>query len=230
MAEYEHSLGEAMMRDRLMISVKFLSMRNGRWHYGAADCTDDYRRLDVRRWQRDGLLTPGRAFGWNWYRGDEVRGSIQVRMEADRVILSYRHRSGSGEWKSEEYPVRLDWTPCNYGGRRAWFLCPARRCGRRVAILYGVGIFACRHCYQLAYPCQRETSDERAARRADIIRARLGWQPGIANGNGGKPKGMRWRTFERLTAEHDALVGQSLAGMARRLGILKGDLDNFRDE
>ena len=35
-----------------------------RWHHGAADCTDDYRRLDVRRWQRDGFLTPGRAFAW----------------------------------------------------------------------------------------------------------------------------------------------------------------------
>jgi hypothetical protein len=34
----------------------------------------------------------------------------------------------------------------------------ARRagCGQRVAILYGGDIFACRHCYQLAYPSARE--------------------------------------------------------------------------
>jgi hypothetical protein len=30
---------------------------------------------------------------------------------------------------------------------------------------------------------------------------------------------MRWRTFERLAAEHDAFVSDSLAGMARRFGI-----------
>ncbi|TCO82997.1 hypothetical protein EV699_10342 [Plasticicumulans lactativorans] len=37
-----------------------------------------------------------------------------------------------------------------------------------------------------------------------------------------KLKGMRWRTFERLSAEHDAFVAQALAAMAQRLGILDG--------
>jgi hypothetical protein len=90
-----------------------------------------------------------------------------------------------------------------------------------VAILYGGGIFACRHCYQLAYPSQRETAYDRASRRADTIRERLGWKPGIFNERGTKPKGMHWRTFWRLTAEHDAFVGESLAGIARRFGLLR---------
>jgi hypothetical protein len=51
------------------------------------------------------------------------------------------------------------------------------------------------------------------------LRAQLGWEPGILNGEGGKPKWMRWRTFERLAAEHDAFVGASLAAMAMRFGI-----------
>lgn len=63
------------------------------------------------------------------------------------------------------------------------------------------------------------TAEDRAARRADKIRARLGWEPGILNGRGWKPKRMRWGTFERLTAEHDAFVNESLAAVARRLGI-----------
>lgn len=200
-------------------------MGSGRRNQAGKGATDDYRALDVRRWQRDGFLTPGRAFGWQWTRNGETVASIQVRTESDRVILSYRHRSGGGEWKAEEYPVRLDWSPCTYGGRRAWFLCSAVGCGRRVAILYGGGIFACRHCYRLAYPCQRETADDRAARRADRIRARLGWEPGILNGEGSKPAGMRWRTFERLTAKHEAFVSASLAGMAKRFGFLKATLD-----
>jgi hypothetical protein len=140
------------------------------------DTTSDMRRLDIRRLQRDGLLTPGRAFGWQWTHNGEEVASIRMRTEAASVILSYRSRSNSGDWQPMEYAVYLEWTPCNLGGRRPWFLCPARGCGRRVAILYkgyGSAIFACRHCYQLAYPSQRETYDDRAARRADKIRKRF---------------------------------------------------------
>lgn len=198
---------------------------SGRRSQSGRDATDDYRALDVRRWQRDGFLTPGRAFGWIWTRNGETTASIQVQTELDKVILSYRHRSGGGEWKDEHYSVRLEWSSCTYGGQRAWFLCPAAGCGRRVALIYGGGIFACRHCHRLAYPCQRETADDRAARRADSIRRRLGWAVGIFNPSGGKPKGMRWRTFQRLSAEHDTFVKESLAGMARRLGIMKERLD-----
>jgi hypothetical protein len=48
----------------------------------------------------------------------------------------------------------------------------------------------------------------------------LGWQAGIANPKGDKPKGMHWRTFERLKAEHDAFANASWAGMAERLGLM----------
>ena len=92
----------------------------------------------------------------------------------------------------------------------------------RVALLYlgGAGVFACRHCYRLAYACQREAADDRAVRRAGNIRERLGWQAGIANPSGGKPKEMLWSTFERLTAKHDAFIGVSLAGSMKRLAGL----------
>jgi hypothetical protein len=182
--------------------------------------TSDMLALDIRRLQRDGLLMPGRAFVWQWTRnGDEV-ASILIRTEADRVILNYRSRSNGGEWQPMEYPVTLEWTGLHFGGRRAWFLCPARGCGRRVAILFGGPIFACRHCHNLAYQCQRETDADRALRRADAIRRRLGWEAGIANPAGGKPKGMHWRTFERLKSEHDAFVNASWAAMAERLGLM----------
>lgn len=189
-----------------------------RWHYSARDTTEDYPTIDVRRWKKDGLLTPGLGFGWQWSRGGEVVASIKVRVETGRVYLIYRHRSGS-DWKDENYPILLDWTPCNLGGQRAWFRCPVRGCGRRVALLYCGDIFACRHCYRLAYPSQRETKEFRAIRRADRIREKLGWEPGSVDDEGDKPKGMHRRTFERLTAEHDAFVEQSLAGMALRFGF-----------
>jgi hypothetical protein len=167
--------------------------------------------MDVRRFEGAGMLTPGgRRAGWQWTRDGETVASIQMRAEQDRVFLIYRHRSGDAEWKDEQYPVRIVRTPCNLGGSRAWFICPAVGCGRRVAILYGGSIFACRHCYRLAYPSAREDVCDRAARRADRLRARLDWEPGILNGGGEKPKWMRWRTFERLAAKHDQLVMRSI--------------------
>ncbi len=64
-------------------------------------------------------------------------------------------------------------------------------CEKRVAILYSGSIFAFRHCYQLAYPSQRELTYDRVARKADKIRERLGWKQGILNPRGWKkPKGM----------------------------------------
>lgn len=91
------------------------------------------------------------------------------------------------------------------------------------------GIFACRHCYRLAYACQRETPDDRAARRADKIREKLKWELGILNDKGIKPKGMHWSTYKRLTDNHDASVNASLVGIAKRLRILNEKLNEFTD-
>lgn len=190
------------------------------FYWGARTKTTDYRSIDIRRWHRDGLLEPGLAYGWEWKRNGEVVASIRVRTETGRVILSYKHRSSGEEWQDESYPVSLAWTECNYGGKRPWFLCPAQGCGQRVAILYGGGIFACRHCYDLAYPCQRENKCDRLTRRADKIRDRMGWGPGILNGVEWKPKGMHWRTYERLCAEHEALVDRAIGMVAIKFNLV----------
>lgn len=80
-------------------------------------------------------------------------------------------------------------------------------------------MLACRRCHRLSYASQNEIWDDRAARRANRIRARLGWRPGILHDEGGKPAGMHWRTFERLVAEHETFVKQALAGMAKHFGF-----------
>jgi hypothetical protein len=202
---------------------------SGRHYQNGRDTTSDHRSLDVRYLQREQVLSPGWGGVFTWTRDGETHATIGLRTETDRVILNYRHQCRGSDWRPMEYPVRLDWTPCTFGGRRAWFLCPAHGCGRRVARLYigGAGIFACRHCYQLAYACQRETADDRATRRADRIRERLGWEPGILNGAGWRPKGMHRCTFERLTTQHDAFVRASLAMMANRFHRLKLPLDGL---
>ena len=189
------------------------------WRYNSKSTTGDYRTIDVRKWNRKALLVPGEAFSWKWSREGQVIASIQVSVETDRVILTYRHRSGDSDWEDVTYPIRLNWTSCYLGGKRPWFCCPARNCRRQVAILFGGGIFACRHCYRLAYPSQREALHDRAARRADKIRERLEWEPGILNGEGLKPKGMHWKTFNRLCIIHDEFVNISLRAATARFGI-----------
>ena len=197
-------------------------MNSGRRDQGGKKITEDCRSLDVSKLQRDGLLNNGKSFDWNWTCNGEKMASIQLKVGENRVTLDYKHQSNGNEWKSQNYPVMLEWTHCNYGGLRAWFKCPANGCGRRVAKLHigSAGIFACSHCYQLAYACQRENADDRATRQAGKIRDRLGWEPGILNGHGDKPKGMHWQTYQKLVFEHDAFVNISLIRMQRQIQML----------
>ena len=194
---------------------------------GGKSTTADMWALDVRKVQRAGRLTPGQSFNWQWSRNGEPVANINMRTGTDRVTLDYRARDRGGEWQTMNYPVRVTWTPCNYGGQRAWWLCPAVGCGRRVAVLYGGKVYACRHCNKLAYSTQREQAHDRAGSKADKIRARLGWEPGILNGNGWKPKGMHWRTFDRLQALHNAYAHQCMAGLLATLGTSMGKMEGF---
>ncbi|QWF69714.1 hypothetical protein KEF85_10035 [Methylomonas paludis] len=197
-------------------------MGSGRQDQGGKNTTNDYHHLDIRRLQRDDLLRTGLSYTLNWSRNNEKVASIQIQTQDDRLTLDYRYRKNGGDWKNQNYSVMLDSTECSYGGKRVWFKCPANGCGRRVALLYlgSSGIFACRHCYKLVYESQRESADDRSSRKADRIRDKLAWQRGILNPNGDKPKGMHWKTYDRLKAQHDAYVDVTLRGMAKRFGFL----------
>jgi hypothetical protein len=123
--------------------------------------------------------------------------SINLRAEANHIILSYRVRIAEGEWEEVSEPVRIMRLPCRFGGTRPYFICPGVvngiDCGRRVAKLHGPGrYFLCRHCYRLAHASQSEAGWDRALRRANKIRQRLGGDPGTDAPFPPKPKGM-WR-------------------------------------
>jgi hypothetical protein len=97
--------------------------------------------IDVRKWRREGRLTPGQTFPCYWTIGGEPYGAISVRVEPSAVLLRFRARSyGSAEWKLVEQHVPIVWTACHLGGSRPWFCCAAyangQYCGRRVAKLY----------------------------------------------------------------------------------------------
>ena len=154
--------------------------------------------LDVRLLHRDGLLIPGQFSQWEWRQDGRPIGSMKILVADNRVTLIYRYRFTDAEWKNAEFPVSLTWTRCNYGGMRPWFLCPGQDCGRRVAILYGGDTFVCRRCRQLAYPTQRLQPWERALRRAQSIRMRLGGSGSLHEPFGPKPKGMHETTYTHL--------------------------------
>ena len=186
-----------------------------------ASCADDQLSIDARQWQREGRLVAGLSFNAAWSRSGKEVGIMGVSTESGQVRLSYSWQKKGGESGRLDYPVGLQTTSCHYGGLRYWFTCPAVGCGKRVAKLYlGDKYFACRHCYQLTYKSQRETTDDRATRRADKIRAKLSWQPGFLNFKGYKPKGMHWKTYRRLTAEHDNYAHQALLGMYAKMEIM----------
>lgn len=184
-----------------------------------ANTTDDYLALDVRWLKREGVLDSGISRRITWKRGDMVAGSLDIRSEPGRVILAHRHRRhDGGESQTQCYPVQIDTTACHMGGERPWFLCPVQGCGRRVGILYGGPVFACRHCHRLTYPSQRERPWERAARRANRIRRKLGWPGGIlVEEPWEKPQGMHWGTYVRLCEQYDELRGRAFAGIREHL-------------
>ena len=189
-------------------------------------CTEDYRALDVRKVNRAGRLQPGSVCSWEWSRNGNVLASIHMKAGFDRVTLDYRQKTNGSDWKDVSYPVRLVYTPCNMGGQRVWWQCPAAGCGRRVAVLYGgTGIFACRHCYRLVYRSQR---DNNAFGPADKLREKLGWVAGVAHPPGGKPKGMHWRTYHRLMQDYVRHAHRAMEDTSEILTRMTGRLKKLK--
>jgi hypothetical protein len=161
------------------------------------------RSIDVNRLHREGCLRAGWIGGGQWTRDGEKVASINLRAEADRLHLTYRVRIGGGEWEDVAETVRIVRVACRFGGARPYFICPGVvngvTCVRRVVKLHGPGrYFLCRRCYRLAHASQSEDRWNRALRRANKIRQRLGGEPGMASPFPPKPKGMWRRTYERL--------------------------------
>lgn len=186
--------------------------------YPKKKTTESQHRIDIRWLKKHGYLQPGSVGSLSWsFRGEQT-GSIGYRMEANQMILNYRHRPHGGDWEQVEQAITLDRTTCNYGGKRKWFLCP--RCWKRVAVLYGVRkFFLCRHCYRLTYGSQQEGVVDRMMRKQRKIRERLHASQILVDPILFKPKGMHQKTFYRLREEADYANKLSSLMICQRLGI-----------
>ena len=147
------------------------------------------KQLDVRRWQREGLLRAGVVGSWVW--NDSLTGarlaSIGYSVGSGFVNLNYTVND-----KASNQRIALTDSSCNYGGVRQWFVCPVR--GERVAVLFlRAGRFACRHCQRVAYASQSDTALGRTWRKQAKAEAKLG-------PNWLRPMGMHFATRERLVS------------------------------
>lgn len=184
-----------------------------RCRWGAKASTDACQRFDVASLHRGGWLQPGRAGTTRWWRGERETSSVGWAVEGEAGVataLDLRYAVGGEE---VSYRVPIAWTACRYGGQRPWFVCPGTGCGRRAAVLYGGRLFLCRQCHDLAYASTRLGPGERALRKAQRIRERLGGSANMLEPFPPKPKGMHRRTYERLAREAAAAERVHHAGV-----------------
>lgn len=162
-------------------------------------------KIDLRVWQKRGLLWNGGANVWSWSRGGETVGKISFAVNADNIRLTY---ASGGEDASQT--IRTTTTPCRYGGARRWFACPC--CGGRAVTLFmRSGRFACRACQRISYASQTGSETSRGYANYHRLHALI---------DAGKPKWQRWATFHRLEDRFelaDDRANQSLLQVIQRL-------------
>jgi hypothetical protein len=152
--------------------------------------------LDIRALHRQGALN-----------GEEHWRLLRYERGWLLLVMTYQEGALEVELSGRDRQViPIGWTPCYYGGRRPWFHC--RWCGHRVAVLYGsVFTLRCHRCSHRPYASQCTTAEDRQYHRVRTIRARLGASPNLGEpiDPATKPKGMHWRTWERLCAQEAAV-------------------------
>jgi hypothetical protein len=157
----------------------------GRWSYSSRWTVERCNSISTKFLNVHNYFDGGvRWGGCSWSRNGEPGGSIGFSvstLEGD-VRFQYTQTDRNTNEKAElDYKARIVSTPCNYGGRRWWFICPlvvnGNACNRRVGVLYlGNGkYFGCRHCYYLTYRCCKESH------KFDSIWLKMGILPKVGN-------------------------------------------------
>jgi len=169
----------------------------GSGQHGGKRKTAAQKRIEIMWMKRQGWLKEGLTGSLNWTCRGEAAGNIRYRVAGNALILNYRFQKGDDDWKPVEINIVLEYTPCNFGGSRAWMRCPS--CNRRCGVLYLADeLPACRKCYNLGYDSESETEVDRAMRQARKAQERLGYHEGDLCGWLPRPKGMHHTTYWKL--------------------------------
>ncbi|MBT7039973.1 MAG: hypothetical protein HN921_09020 [Bacteroidetes bacterium] len=120
-------------------NVKVIDLNGGK-HFGSISCSIGGERKANMIYviQKEDILEV------------EVSYTITDKLTQDRKVI--------------EYPIRIETTNPNFGGKRYWFLCPlivdGNPCLNHVGKLYlppGSQYFGCRKCHDLTYTSCRES-------------------------------------------------------------------------
>lgn len=131
---------------------------------------DDVKKIRTNFLKKHDYFTGWRSGTMTWTRsgwGGEHKSSVGIEVSITdgdgylRIHYTQTDRD-TQEKKDFDYKVPLTTTPCRYGGKRYWFICPMSKngvyCGKRVCTLYKNGdYFACRHCYNLTYSSRNQS-------------------------------------------------------------------------
>ncbi len=116
--------------------------------------------------------------------------------------------------EGQTFAVQIVWTPCNYGGERAWFICPV--CGHKRAVLYFDDTMLCRTCAGLNYRIQRTTEANKPFIRAGKLLAKLHWPTALIDQCNERPRYMHRRTYDRIVRELHHQTVQVVAAYRKR--------------
>lgn len=177
---------------------------------------DDYPCLDIRQLQRAGYLVPGHSHTTQLIHETHTESLTTKTTSDNTLVITYRY--GNNAANSVTYKFIFEQISCNYGGKRSFFLCP--HCGRRVCLIYCVDKWGCRQCHNLTYPCQGEKAEDRNTRQANKIREKLGWEKGVLNETGDRPKGMHEVRFNRLDFKQEGYASKVLDSMCKTFNIV----------
>lgn len=169
-------------------------------------------------WTRRGEPQPWTTLGLTVELGRE---SGEARLDFDIEHLS--RRTGP-----QDQRVRLETTPCHFGGHRWWWVCPAT--GRYCSKLYlpnGGRQFLSRGrgAYMLAYESQRTGAIDRSHGRMARLERRMGAEHRyLEDFPPDRPKWMRHRTYARPVSQWQAARDRHddifIMGAQRLLGRL----------
>lgn len=179
---------------------------------------EDFITLDVRELRKREGLAPKQSYNLHKYSCGKRIGILAVTTHQDRLSLQYTAFNEQNRQCSFQFTA-IDWTPCHFGGRRPWFVCPNENCGKRVAILYGPHPFLCRNCQGIAYQSQRENEIQRLIRKMEALRAKFSG-PTKTVGSAkelSRPKGVHQRTFKLLEQRHRLLASEISLKQVREL-------------
>ncbi len=98
---------------------------------------------------------------------------MEILVEADNIHLIYKESRNDGPWEDKDVEIKLQKTPCRYGGFQYWFECPVCR-HRSLLSVYLSDTWCCRHCGHLAYPSENEDELERLRSKALKLKRKAG--------------------------------------------------------